>query len=758
MSFIKDYKRKLKELVDSYGDWFQDEKAHNRTKMTKDLHPYKKIFSPVNINSISIRNRLVMGPMGNISMAEEMGRPSAKMLKYYTERARGGVGLITTGLVPVCYGIDPTVNEPGDKSYFPRIDRSRTTYSGWRAIAHSVHSYGAKIFIQLTPGLGRVGSPECVLKKFKLPVSASWNPNFYMPAVPCRPLRNRELKRIINNAGQAAADAKALEIDGVYLHGHEGYLLEQLTNPAYNRRKLGRYSDWQNFGLDLITEIRERVGPDYPIMYRIDLSLALQETYGQEFHKIKELKKFKGERTVQETLEYMSNLVKAGVDIFDVDLGCYDNWWLPHPPGSMPPGCFLSLSRTVKEYMQDNNVLTNKEQEVLVVGVGKLGYPDLAEEALQEEMCDLIMLARPLLADPDWPKKAYAGRVEDIIPCLGDQEGCIHEFVAGGHPQCSVNPRTGNEDVYPEVLPSSSTRKKVGIVGAGPAGITCAITLAQRGYEVVLYEKESNIGGNLRPGSIPRIKADTRNYVDYLEHQLEKMTRDKELKLILSHEAKLPELEEENYHTIIIASGAYPLTPSLPGINLPHVVQAIDLLNNPSLAQGKQDILVVGGGSVGCETAYFLSYELEKNVTILEMMPYFLKEVCTANRGHLIHYLQRKKVKLLNCTRLTEVQKDCIKGMKNESRRVPNPYATWKPVLPANIKNPLEKPLDLKEKEIQLTADLVVLATGMNPRNSLYYETLEKNISEEIHCIGDALKPARVFEAVKAGYLLGTGL
>ncbi len=178
----------------------------------------------------------------------------------------------------------------------------------------------------------RVGPPASLLNEKKFPVSASFNPSFYVPQMPCLRLSDSKPKKIIKNCGQSAADAKECGLDGVYLHGHEGYLLEQLTNPAFNRRKMGPYSDWQRFGIDAVNEIRKRVGNNYPIMYRIDLSLALNETYGSNIDNIKSLKKFKNGRTISDTLDYMENLVKAGVDMFDVHLGCYYNWWLPHPP------------------------------------------------------------------------------------------------------------------------------------------------------------------------------------------------------------------------------------------------------------------------------------------------------------------------------------------------------------------------------------------------------------------------------------------
>ena len=154
-------------------------------------------------------------------------------------------------------------------------------------------------------------------------------------------------------------------------------------------------------------------------MYRIDLSLALNETYGEEDMNEKALKKFKNGRAIEQTLEYMLNLVKAGVDMFDVDLGCYDNWWLPHPPAGMPAGCFLEVSKLVKERFESLGIKSNAGLPVPVVAVGKLGYPDLAEKALRDNLCDMVMLGRPLLADPDWPNKAYAGRVSAIRPCIG---------------------------------------------------------------------------------------------------------------------------------------------------------------------------------------------------------------------------------------------------------------------------------------------------------------------------------------------------
>ncbi len=753
-----DYEAMLAHLVARCGRWFDDPATRAAGRMSCDLYPYTALFSPIQVNALTLKNRIVMGPMGNINLAEEMGRPSRRMVQYFAERARGGAGLITSGLVPVSQGVEPTVTERGGKSYFPRIDGSRTVFSGWRELARTVHAYGARFFIQLTPGLGRVGSPECLLTKHRLPVSASWNPSFYMPAVPCRPLTDGECGRIIRAAGQAAADARALLVDGVYLHGHEGYLLEQMSNRAFNRRRLGRYRDWRAFGLELVREVRARCAPSYPIMYRIDLSLALTATYGERMRTARPLRTFRRERTVAETLAYMAELVRAGVDLFDVDLGCYDNWWLPHPPGPMPPGVYLAVAQLVRSYLAEHSVRSNAGLEVPVVAVGKLGYPDLAERALRDGLCDMVMLARPLLADPEWPAKAYAGRVEEIVPCIGDQEGCLNEFLEGGHVQCAVNPRTGLEDLYPAELRPAPRPKRIAVVGAGPAGVLAATTAARRGHRVTLFERQAQAGGTLIAGSVPAIKFDLANYVEYLQGLLARTARDCELEIRFESEATVELLGAAGYDAVVTCTGALPLVPPVPGVELPHVVQAVDLLRRPELAKGRARALVVGGGAAGCETAYWLASELGLEVTVVEMLPAFMTGVCTANRGYLIHYLEQAGVRLLNCTRLLRVDEGSASVARNVSPTVPDPYVAWTPLLPENIRNPLARPLRVREEEATLPADLVVLATGMRPDSRLYEACLQAHVAGQVHNIGDSFSGGRVFEAVKAGYTLGMTL
>lgn len=763
----------VQQLVGSYDNWpASRENASEKpglcgssARMTQELYPYDRLFSPIKINKLTIKNRIVMAPMGNIDMCEETGRPNDMMLQYFFARAKGGCGLLTTGLVPVSHGIDSTVTELDGLTYFPRIDRSRTVMPGWRDLAQGVHAQGSRIFVQLTAGLGRVGNPQCLLTQKKLPVSASFLPNYYIPAIPCMRLSDRKLRRIVTNIGQAAADAHAMGIDGVYLHGHEGYLIEQLSNPAFNHRKLGRYADWRRFGLDMVAEIRRRVGPDYPIMYRIDLSLALEETYDEETLGSTYLGRMRGGRTVEQTLSYMEELVAAGVDVFDVDLGCYDNWWMPHPPASMPAGCFVPVARAVRERFAADSVRSNAGLPVPVVAVGKLGYPDVAERALREGSCDMVMLGRPLLADPEWPNKAFAGRVADIRPCIGCQEGCLNEFVEGGHPQCAVNPRCSFEHLMPESPAPAKSPKRVAVVGAGPAGMVCALVASWRGHAVTLIDASDKLGGKLVAAGAARIKFDVENYRVYLERQVRKQADEGNLALELGHAATKDALAASRYDAIVCAAGAHEATPPIPGlselVDAGLAVPATRLLREPELLGQARSVTVIGGGAVGCEVAQWLAVERNvSQVSVVEMLPHMMQGACTANRGHLLHALAGHGVRLLNMTRVERAEQTpggaLLHVSRNRHKNVPDPYVSWTPILPENVVNPLAPKVgDDWHKEV-IASDLVVIACGGQADDSLFYELQQTHAAPELRNIGDGFAPGRVLEAVRAAYRLGT--
>lgn len=710
---------------------------------------FEKLFEPDTIGNCRLVNRIIMAPMGNINMADPAGRPSDKMIEYFIERAKGGAGLLITGLVPVSFGIDPTVSEDNDTSYFPRIDgTSRTRLSGWRDLTAGVRPYGAKIFIQLTAGLGRVGSPEAALKG-KILRSSSWNRNFYVPQIPHVPFSDRSIRKIVSSFGQCAANAKSAGFDGVHIHGHEGYLMDQLTSDPWNRRRFGRYRDKTRFALDVIGEIRKRCGEDFPIIYRIDLTQALQETYGDEIFR----KHFRGrERSIEEGLEFCRLLHEAGVDAFDVDKGCYENWFWPHPPAYFDDAVYVrEMAGRLKEFFRKGNIGAK------VIAVGKMGKPECAEMVLENEWADFVMLGRPLLADPRWPEKVRQGRVKEIIHCIGDQEGCIESFKKGGHPCCSVNPYTGFEEK--KKLVRAERIKKVAVIGAGPAGCEAAMTTHRRGHEVTVFEKKDSIGGQLRTAGRMVIKHDIRRYLENLEHQLG-LLQEEGLKVLLNTEAEAEKLKDI-FDVIICCNGPRTVIPAIEGLENVRHMEARELLDNGmELPADVSKVLVVGGGIIGCELGYSLAYEKSADVTIVGKNDALMPDTVMANRGQMLWMMLgggspsgkkedalKEPLKVYNASTVIRFREGRAHVLANRGRS--EPYTPWRALMPENVRNPFNRKLGPENtEEILLDTDLVILAAGIQADDALYFELLETKAAPEIYSAGDSKEPGRVWEAI----------
>lgn len=690
-----------------------------------------------------------MAPMGNINMADPIGRPLPKMIDYFVERARGGTGLLITGLIPVSFGIDPTVSEDNDTTYFPRIDgSSRTRLAGFRDLVAGVHAYDSRMFIQLTAGLGRVGSPEAMLKG-KLLKSASFNRNFYVPQIPHLPLSDRSIKKIVKSFGQAAINAKISGFDGVHLHGHEGYLMDQLTSRPWNRRKLGRYRHRYQFALDVVNEIKAACGKDFPIIYRIDLTQALQYSYGDQIFKTR----FKGmERSFEEGLDFCCELARLGVEGFDVDKGCYDNWFYPHPPAYFDDIPYAEdMAGGLKQHF------ASKDISAQVIAVGKMGKPEAAYQVLEQNWADYIMLGRPLLADPYWPQKVRQNRVREIIHCIGDQEGCIQSFILGGHPCCAVNPYTGFEDT--KKLQPALQCKKVAVIGAGPAGCEAAKTAFLRGHEVTLFEKANKVGGQLRLGGMFPIKHDVVRYLDNLQYQMDLLAQ-QGLATLYQHTASRDELQDK-FDVIICCSGLQGSIPPIPGLeNIPHAEVRDFLRSEMQLPSGVQKVTVVGGGLVGCELAYTLAREKDLQVTIVEKQMNLMTGVVHANRSMMMWLLAGMgspsdrsddrlsyPVKAYTSTELIRVEPNQL-YLKAHRQRT-DPFTPWQTLIPDNVHNPFAKKLNANDaEEIIIECDYLVFAVGGQSDNQLYYELLKHKAAPEIYCVGDSQRPGRVWEAV----------
>ncbi len=588
-----------------------------------------KLFEPGIIGKLSIKNRIVMAPMGVGGLCEPDGRLSQRAIDYYVARAKGGTGLIISCVSRVSRQIEHFPNVP--LVFHPMIDNF-IYVSRLSELADAVHDYGAKMAVQLTAGFGRV-LPPVYLKKTEA-VAPSKMPCFWNPNISTRELTVKEIETLVEAFKFGAEIMRTAGIDAVELHAHEGYLFDQFQTALWNQRTDKYGGDLEGrltFALEVIDAIKRGAGPDFPIIYRFGLTQYLD-----------------GGREIEEGLR-ISRVLATKVDAFHIDAGCYDNWYWPHPPTYLPAGCMVDLAEMVK-----------KEVQVPVVAVGKLGNPDLAEEVLQQGKADFIALGRALLADPDWPNKVKERRVEDICPCIGDHDGCMGRVMKRHYVSCTVNAMTGMEREFS--LNLAKKRKFVLVVGGGPGGMEAARVASLRGHKVVLWEKNNSLGGNLIPASVPEFKQEYRDLIQYFSAQMKKLG----VTIQLGREATPVLIMEMKPEAIIIATGARPIVPEIEGIERRNVLTASDLLLSKKEVRGP--IAVVGGGLLGCETSLYLA-QRGKKVTIVEMLDTLASGTYEANRMLLLKMLLDAKVKCLTGAKVFEVREEGVNISHQEGER-----------------------------------------------------------------------------------------
>ena len=585
-----------------------------------------KLFEPGKIGQLTIKNRIVMAPMGVGALQEPDGRLSRRGIEYYEARARGGVGLVTTGIVRTSRRFE----QPADLPWSLMLCADGTPYIGWiNELAETVHDWGARLSLQLTAGHGRVAAPPFRSGGRNNPpfqaIAPSAVPTLANPNEMARELTVEEIEQLVQDFEFAAQIATSAGVDAIELHAHDGYLLDQFTTALWNQRtdKYGGSTEKRlQFSLDIIAGIKKVAGRDFPVIYRFGAKQYVD-----------------GGRGISESLKMAKILEEAGVDAFHVDAGVHESWDIGHPTSYQKPGCMVEMAEAVKKVVK-----------VPVIAVGKLGFPDLAEKVLEDGKADFIAIGKQLLADPEWPNKVREGRLEDIRPCLGDHT-CFERIAGRKSLSCTVNPACGMEKEL-ELKPAEKS-KSVLVIGGGPGGMEAARILALRGHTATLWEKNNALGGNLIPATVPDFKQDYRKLINYLSTQLKKLG----VKVELGREATVEKITQEKPDAVLIATGGEPIVPQIPGIERGCVVIAADLLTGKK--ETGEKVTIIGGGLVGCEVALYLAQK-GKAVTIIEILDRLLHDVFVINRMHLEKLLKEAGVKIFTQSNIQKITNEGV--------------------------------------------------------------------------------------------------
>ena len=658
------------------------------------MNKYKKLFEPVKIGKCEIKNRFALAPMGPLGLADSEGGFNQRGIDYYTERAKGGTGLIVTGVTFV----DNEVEEHGMPNVPCPTHNPVQFVRTAREMTERIHAYNAKVFLQMSGGFGRVTIPTN-LGEFP-PVAPSPIQHRWLDKI-CRELTVDEIKSIVKKFGDGAYNAKRAGFDGVQIHAvHEGYLIDQFAISLFNHRTDeygGSLENRLRFAREIVEEIKNRCGNDFPITLRYSPKSFIKDLRdgalpGEEFVE-------KG-RDLDEGVKAAKLLVAYGYDALDTDVGSYDSWWWSHPPMYQEKGLYRPYAKLMKETV-----------DVPIICAGRMDDPDMALEAIENGTCDMISLGRPLLADPDYVNKLRSNRSKSIRPCISCQEGCMGRIQHYSMLNCAVNPQACKEK--DNALMPILKKKKVLIVGGGVAGCEAARVLALRGHEPVLYEKRSRLGGNLIPGGAPDFKEDDIALANWFAHTLKELN----VEVNLNSEVTKEQILKAGYDSVIVATGSTPKVFSLGDDD--KVFTAVEVL------LGAKDCgnstVVVGGGLVGCETALHLAKK-GKKVTIVEALHKILAlngPLCSANSEMLERLIPFNNIEVKTNSK--------VKTYKNGVLEVETEAGTEK-----------------------IECDSVILSVGYKEEDSLYRE-LEFEIPE-VHLLGDARKVSNIMYAIWDAY------
>ena len=662
---------------------------------------FEPLFTPWKIGNVEIKNRIVLCPMGGTSLFGwfELGgcHFDKEAANFFLERANNNVGLIIPGIAPL-----------RDTFWGKWLWQNPKMFDELKEFMDEIHKSGAKLFVQLTAGMGRswaITELVAPLHKNKVtrtlikPIidtshelaSPSAQPSRWAHDIICPEMTKEQIHEIIEAFAKTAALCKKAGVDGVEVHAvHEGYLLDQFSIEFFNKRTDeygGSFENRYRFAAEIVKAIKAECGNDFPVSLRYSVESKMKgfcegAMPGEDYVEVG--------RNMAESEKAAKYLQDAGYDMLNADNGTYDSWYWAHPPMYMPQNCNLEDVSHIKKFV-----------DIPVVCAGRM-EPDVGANAVKDGKIDAVGVARQFLTDPEWITKMLEDRLEDIKPCICCHAGCFNFSSSKGHAntqdltdtmglaRCALNPKTMQSKKY-KLTPAKKV-KNIAIIGGGIGGMEAALVCAERGHKVTLYEKTDKLGGVFIAAAAPDFKEKDKALIAWYGRELSKYPIDIKLN------TEIKDVKSLNADEIIVATGA--VAKNIPIKNIETTIEAVDYLLGKK--EVGENVAIIGGGLTGCEIAYDL-YLKGKKPTIIEMQDDLITTpgICLANTSFLRDFFKTNSVPVHLETKLNSINDGSITVTDKDG------------------------------KQFNIACDNVIMSVGYNP-------TPVAKKGGKVHVIGDA--------------------
>lgn len=644
---------------------------------------FPSVFSPFRFGNVQVKNRIEFSPSCSC-LASPNGYVTRELIAYYQSIARGGAGIITIGETPVDFKYakrhEYQLNLSDDK-----------VINGLSVLVEAVERYGAKLSIELSHAGGALINRSKAIAPSPIPTTlekmlAKKEGRRVTPVVE---MDQDMIDKVIDNFASAAERCLRAGFQMVMIHGAHGHLIAQFLSPYYNKRTDhygGSLENRARFAIELLTAIRKRIGSKLALEYRISASELIPE--GMQ---------------VEDTIKFVK-MIEDKIDLLHVSAG------LLSEPETAPQ--IIQPTYFPHEFNVHYAEKLKKALDVPIATVGSIVDLEMADRIISEGKADIVAMARAIIADPEIVNKSRRGELDEIRPCL--RCNVCTEYTRNELPiRCTVNPVIGREIDYSHIRPAKK-KKRVVIIGGGPAGMEAALVASTRGHEVLLFERNDKLGGNLILAAGPPFKADMKRYLNWLS---QKTLHDSNITVRFNIEATVKVVEAEEPDVIIVAVGAEPIIPDIPGVKRDNVVMAGDVFAGRVHAHMGDAVVVVGAGLTGCEAALLIAQQ-GKRVSIIDVLEH--EQVFSDVPRGLMQLLQKHEVSFITDVKLEEIT----------DRGVVVIDKAW--------------------ERHEIVADTVVFATGLKPRGEI--AAVFKNLTADVYVIGDACKPQNLKQAIHDGF------